>query len=228
MALSDSERIARADAGGRGARAGPQGGARAGGVSRRLASEPRTFGRRPRQRVGVRGARRGRDPHRRVRDGKRGLAHTLRDRGASVVASPPIPAPTWARSSRWSAPIRWCRSAIARFASTNLRRAVLPRGLATYDSGWFRSCPCLEELTLPAPSSASTRAFSTPESLRVVRIGALTSELAPGMFREEQARGDRGGPREPVHLKRRRRRLRQRGRRRCWRLPCRAKATRSP
>ena len=79
----------------------------------------------------------------------------------------------------------------------NLRRAVLPRGLATYDSGWFRSCPRLEELTLPGALERLDASLFDAESLRVVRIGALTSELAPGMFGKSKLEAIEVDPENP-------------------------------
>lgn len=64
----------------------------------------------------------------------------------------------------------------------NLKRVVLPRRLATYDSGWFRGCSKLEELVLPGELERLDASLFDAESLRVVRIGAAASELAPGMF----------------------------------------------
>lgn len=64
----------------------------------------------------------------------------------------------------------------------NLKRVVLPRRLATYDSGWFRGCLKLEEIVLPGELERLDASLFDAESLRVVRIGAAASELAPGMF----------------------------------------------
>lgn len=64
----------------------------------------------------------------------------------------------------------------------NLKRVVLPRRLATYDSSWFRGCLKLEEIVLPGELERLDASLFDAESLRVVRIGAAASELAPGMF----------------------------------------------
>lgn len=63
-----------------------------------------------------------------------------------------------------------------------LRRARLPRNLATFDSGWFRSCSHLEHLVLPGRlEQLESNIFDLP-GLRTLVIGAGTGGVAPGAF----------------------------------------------
>ncbi len=65
---------------------------------------------------------------------------------------------------------------------TALRRAVLPREVPTYDSGWFRNCNALEELELPGQlDRLMPNVFDAP-NIRRLRIGAGTKDIYPGTF----------------------------------------------
>ncbi len=66
--------------------------------------------------------------------------------------------------------------------SPRLEKAVLPRDLATYDSGWFRSCPRLRHLVLPGGLHMIDSSVFDAESLKVLKIGASACEVAPGAF----------------------------------------------
>lgn len=68
---------------------------------------------------------------------------------------------------------RGCRS---------LKKAVLPAKVSSYDSGWFRSCPNLEELTLPGGLRRLTPGIFDAPNLKALRIGRATCELEPGAF----------------------------------------------
>ncbi|WP_165173983.1 leucine-rich repeat domain-containing protein [Adlercreutzia sp. ZJ242] len=63
-----------------------------------------------------------------------------------------------------------------------LRRAVLPKGLATFDSDWFRSCANLEHLTLPDGLAKLDASLFDLEGLRVLVVGSGAGEVAPGAF----------------------------------------------
>ncbi len=64
----------------------------------------------------------------------------------------------------------------------DLRVLRLPRHLPDFDSSWFRHCPALEELELPGELSRLDPSIFEAPFLKVVRIGAQTSEVAPGTF----------------------------------------------
>lgn len=64
----------------------------------------------------------------------------------------------------------------------NLRKAALPSNLAVYDSGWFRSCPKLEDLTLPGGLERIAPSVFDAPNLKVLRVGRATCEVEPGAF----------------------------------------------
>ncbi|MBR5259149.1 MAG: leucine-rich repeat domain-containing protein [Eggerthellaceae bacterium] len=64
----------------------------------------------------------------------------------------------------------------------NLRRAIMPSKLATFDSGWFRNCDKLEYLKMPGyVERLESSVFDLP-GLKELRVGAGTLEVAPGAF----------------------------------------------
>lgn len=66
----------------------------------------------------------------------------------------------------------------------NLKCAVLPKNLPTFDPNWFRGCKKLERLQLPGMLGKIDARLFDLEALKLVRIGAGTVEVEPGAFRK--------------------------------------------
>lgn len=67
-----------------------------------------------------------------------------------------------------------------------LEKLILPKSLAEFNSEWFRASPRIKHLTLPGQlARLSSRIFDTP-NLKVLAIGAGTSEIMPGSFEKSK------------------------------------------
>lgn len=64
----------------------------------------------------------------------------------------------------------------------SLRKVVLSKELAAFDSDWLRGCPNVEDLTLPGRlAKLGPEIFDLP-GLRTLRVGATAEEVEPGAF----------------------------------------------
>jgi hypothetical protein len=64
----------------------------------------------------------------------------------------------------------------------NLRRVVLPKGVAEFQEGWVRHCPRLEELVLPGMLDEISLHVFDNRSLKRLFIGANVYKIEPGAF----------------------------------------------
>lgn len=81
--------------------------------------------------------------------------------------------------------------------NAGLKRAVLPRGLASFDPDWFRDCPRLEQVELPGLLGRLDAGLFDLPALRAVRVGEGTCSVSPGAFaksRLESIEVDEGNP----------------------------------
>ena len=79
----------------------------------------------------------------------------------------------------------------------SLRRVVLPRELAAFDSAWFRNCPHIEHLALSGQLSRLDASIFDLPGLRSLTVGPGTAEVAPGAFAKsalESIEVDAGNP----------------------------------